>query len=53
MYHQCKTLLIKKQTGKLVKVIEILLMWGKTCQFAEKETASKLSQREDGETSIL
>lgn len=28
-YHQCKALLIKKQAGEFVKVIEILLMWGK------------------------
>lgn len=37
-YHQCKALLIKKQAGEFVKVIEILLMWGgKAWQFAEKK----------------
>lgn len=48
MYHQCKDLLIKKQAGEFVKVIEIILMWGKAWQLAEKEIASKLSQREGG-----
>lgn len=48
MYHQCKDLLIKKQAGEFVKVIEIILMWGKAWQLAEKEITSKLSQREGG-----
>ena len=52
MYHQCKALIIKKQAGEFVKVIEVLLMWGKAWQLAEKEMASQFSQREGGETSV-
>lgn len=54
-YHQCKALLIKKQAGEFVKVIEILLMLGGKpgSLLKKKKMASKHSRREDGEASLL
>lgn len=54
MYHQCKALLIKKQAGEFVKVIEILLMWGESLAVCWKRNGLRtFSERRWGSLSLV
>lgn len=54
MYHQCKALLIKKQAGEFVKVIEILLMWGESLAVCWKRNGLwTFSERRWGSLSLV